>query len=150
MLEEEIKLSNTYIIHPGIPALLERLAGEENTYLGLVTGNIEAGARLKLDRVKLNEFFPIGAYGSDSASRLDLPEIAVKRANEFFKQDFSKDEVVVIGDSVNDVLCAKHYGSKCIAVNTGKTAKKDLEESSPEYLFDNLSETAEVVAAIYS
>lgn len=150
VLKEEVQLSKTYIIHPGIPALLERLAAQDETYLALVTGNIEAGARMKLDRVKLNEYFPIGAYGSDSADRLDLPEIAVKRANEYFDLDFSKDEVVVIGDSVNDILCAKHYGAKCIAVNTGKTARSELEKHSPEYLFNDLSQTEEVVSAIYA
>ncbi len=149
-LKEEIQLSTTYIIHAGIPSLLARLAAQEEAFLALVTGNIEAGARMKLDRVRLNEYFPVGAYGSDSADRLDLPEIAVQRANEYFKQDFSKEEVVVIGDSVNDILCAKHYGAKCIAVNTGKTSRIDLEKHEPEYLFKDLSQTDEVVLAIYS
>jgi phosphoglycolate phosphatase len=150
VLKDEIQVSKTYIIHPGVSVLLEQLEEQPEAFLALVTGNIEAGARLKLERVKLNEYFPIGAYGSDSANRLDLPEIAVKRANEYFNQDFNKHEVVVIGDSVNDILCARHYGVKCIAVSTGKTAKAELEEHSPEYLFDNLSKTEEVVSAIYS
>jgi phosphoglycolate phosphatase len=150
VLKEEILISKTYIIHPGVPALLAQLEAQQEVFLALVTGNIEAGARLKLDRVKLNEYFPIGAYGSDSANRLDLPEIAVKRANEYFNQDFNKDEVVVIGDSVNDILCAKHYGVKCIAVNTGKTGKSELEKHFPEYLFSDLSQTEVVVSAIYS
>jgi phosphoglycolate phosphatase-like HAD superfamily hydrolase len=150
VLKEEIQISKTYIIHPGVQALLAQLEAQKEAFLALVTGNIEAGARLKLERVRLNDYFPIGAYGSDSADRLDLPEIAVKRANEYFDQNFDKDEVVVIGDSVNDILCARHYGVKCIAVNTGKTAKSELEKHSPEYLFDDLSQTEEVVKAIYA
>ena len=150
ILKEEVLASTTYIIHPGIPALLEQLELDQNAYLGLVTGNIEPGARVKLDRVNLNNYFPVGAYGSDSANRLDLPAIAVERAKEHYKQDFDKDEVVVIGDSINDILCAKHYGAKCIAVNTGKTSRADLEAYNPEYLFANLSDTDEVTAAIYA
>jgi phosphoglycolate phosphatase-like HAD superfamily hydrolase len=150
VLKHEIQASKSYIIHAGIPALLELLEAQQEAFLALVTGNIEAGARLKLEHVKLNKYFPIGAYGSDSANRLDLPEIAVRRANKYFHQDFDKKEVVVIGDSVNDILCAKHYGAKCIAVSTGKTAKSDLEKHSPEFLFNDLSKTEEVVSAIYS
>ena len=149
-LKDEIAASTRYIIHAGIPTLLARLATQEDSYMGLVTGNIEAGARMKLDRVRLNEYFPIGAYGSDSANRLDLPAIAVERANIHFKQNFSKSEVVVIGDSVNDILCAQHYGAKCIAVNTGKTSRTDLEALRPEYLFDDLSKTDAVTQAIYA
>ncbi len=149
-LQEEIKVSTTYIIHAGIPALLARLATASGVFLGLVTGNIEAGARMKLDRVRLNDYFPIGAYGSDSANRLDLPAIAVDRANDHFAQSFEKSEVVVIGDSVNDILCAQHYGAKCIAVNTGKTPKSELAALCPEYLFDDLSKTEEVTSAIYA
>ncbi|HEY9682009.1 MAG TPA: HAD family hydrolase [Oculatellaceae cyanobacterium] len=149
-LKEEVAASTTYIIHAGIPTLLARLALDESAYLGLVTGNIEPGARLKLDRVCLNDYFPIGAYGSDSANRLDLPAIAVERANEHYEQDFNKDEVVIVGDSVNDILCAKHYGAKCIAVNTGKTPRADLEAYKPEYLFADLSQTDDVTAAIYA
>jgi phosphoglycolate phosphatase len=150
VLKEEVAVSTTYIIHAGIPALLKQLELDTNAYLGLVTGNIEPGARLKLGRVSLNDYFPIGAYGSDSANRLDLPAIAVERAKEHYKQDFEKDEVVIVGDSINDILCAKHFGAKCIAVNTGKTLRADLEAHKPEYLFSDLSRTEEVTAAIYA
>lgn len=148
ILKEEIKVSTTYIIHVGISELLTKLSADKNAYLGLVTGNIEAGARLKLDRVGLNKYFPVGAYGSDSANRLDLPAIAVQRANEHFNEEFTREEVVVIGDSVNDILCARHYGAKCIAVNTGKTPWDELADQKPEFLFKNLADTAQVIAAI--
>jgi len=149
-LAEEIKASATYIIHAGIPELLERLHDDKRAFLGLLTGNIERGARMKLDRVQLNAYFPIGAYGSDSGNRLELPAVAVTRANEHFLQAFSRQEVVIVGDSVNDVLCAKHYGAKCIAVNTGKTSLADLQAEHPEYLFANLAETDKVMEAIFS
>ncbi len=149
-LAEEIKASSTYLIHAGIPELLERLRQDARAFLGLLTGNIERGARMKLDRVQLNAYFPIGAYGSDSGNRLELPAVAVQRANQHFRQSFAPEEVIIIGDSVNDVLCAKHYGAKCIAVNTGKTSLSDLQAENPEFLFLNLAETDKVVMAIFS
>jgi phosphoglycolate phosphatase len=150
ILAEEIKASAYYIVHEGILELLERLKEQEGAYLGLLTGNVETGARMKLERFDLNKYFPIGAYGSDSASRLDLPAVATKRAAEHFGQKFEPEQVVIIGDSVNDILCAQHFGAKCIAVNTGKTAWNELESLQPEHLFKTLSATEAVVTAIFS
>jgi phosphoglycolate phosphatase-like HAD superfamily hydrolase len=130
--------------------LLAYLFAQEDTFLGLVTGNIEEGARMKLDHVQLNEYFPIGAYGSDSADRLDLPAIAVERASKYFEQQFLQDDVLIVGDSVNDILCAKHYGARCLAVNTGKTPWDELADLKPEFLFKDLSDTQGVIAAIYA
>ncbi len=148
LLEEEIAASKYYIVHDGVYVLLEAIASHPDMYLGLLTGNVERGARMKLDHFDLNKHFELGAYGSDSASRLDLPAVAVERAKELFKIHFQPDEVVIIGDSVNDVYCAKGYNAKCIAVNTGKTSWKDLKETNPEYLFKSLSNTEEVMDAI--
>jgi phosphoglycolate phosphatase len=148
LLQEEIVASKYYIVHDGVYMLLEAIAAHPAMYLGLLTGNVERGARMKLDHFDLNKHFELGAYGSDSANRLDLPAVAVERAKQLFKIHFRPDEVVIIGDSVNDVLCAKGYNAKCIAVNTGKTSWEDLEHSNPEYLFKSLSDTQSVMDAI--
>ena len=128
--------------------VLEAIANHPDMYLGLLTGNVERGARMKLDHFDLNKHFELGAYGSDSANRLDLPAVAVGRAKELFKIQFQPDEVVIIGDAVNDVYCAKGYNAKCIAVNTGKTSWEDLQATGPEYLFKSLSNTQAVMDAI--
>lgn len=148
LLEEEIAASKYYIVHDGVYVLLEAIASHPDMYLGLLTGNVERGARMKLDHFDLNKHFELGAYGSDSANRLDLPAVAVERAKELFKIHFQPDEVVIIGDSVNDVYCAKGYKAKCIAVNTGKTSWDELKGTHPEYLFKSLSNTQEVMEAI--
>ena len=150
ILSEEIKASAYYIVHEGILELLERLEGDQGAYLGLLTGNVESGARMKLERFDLNRYFPVGAYGSDSANRLDLPAVATARACRHFGQNFEPEQVVIIGDSVNDILCAQHFGAKCIAVNTGKTAWDDLASLKPDYLFKTLSATEAVARAIFS
>jgi len=150
VLEEEIQRSRYYIIHEGVVELLEALVAEDRAYLGLLTGNIERGAQMKLHRFDLLRYFPIGAFGSDSANRLDLPAIACKRALNHFNIEFQPDEVVIIGDAINDVLCAKGYGAISIAVNTGRTTRAELEEQKPDYLFPSLKDTEKVLDAIFS
>jgi phosphoglycolate phosphatase len=149
-LGDEISKTTSYKAHKGVLELLEALVARKGAYLGLLTGNVETGARMKLEQFDFNRYFPIGSYGSDSANRLELPEVAAKRASEFYKLDFAPHEIVIIGDSTNDVLCAHGYGARCIAVNTGKTSWKDLEDLKPEFLFKSLVETENVVNAIFS
>src|SRR5687768_7789642 len=69
-------------VMPGIPDLIETLHAHRDVSLALLTGNIEAGARLKLGGAELNPYFPFGAFGSDSADRTQLPPIAIRRAAE--------------------------------------------------------------------
>lgn len=150
VLEEEISKSRYYIIHEGVVELLEALVEQEHAYLGLLTGNIERGAQMKLSRFDLLRYFPIGAFGSDSANRLDLPAVARKRAHDHFEIDFEPNEIAIIGDAINDVLCAKHYGCISIAVNTGRTTWEELEAQKPDYLFASLKDTSAVIQAIFS
>jgi phosphoglycolate phosphatase len=150
VLDDEIHKSRYYIVHEGVVELLEALVAEERAYLGLLTGNIERGAQMKLHRFDLLRYFPIGAFGSDSANRLDLPGIACERASKYFDIQFKPQEVVIIGDAINDVLCAKGYGAISIAVNTGRTTWQELEELNPDYLFKSLKDTSEVIEAIFS
>jgi phosphoglycolate phosphatase-like HAD superfamily hydrolase len=149
-LDEEIAGAGSYYMHQGVMDLLHALVAHDEAYLALLTGNVETGARMKLKPFDLNKYFPFGAFGSDSANRLDLPAIALERAKVHYDIDFSPQQVIVIGDSVNDILCAHNHGARCIAVNTGKTSREDLEKLQPAYLFSNLGNTDEVVKAIFS
>jgi phosphoglycolate phosphatase len=150
VLEEEIEKARYYIIHEGVVELLEALLADERAYLGLLTGNIERGAHMKLQRFDLLKYFPIGAFGSDSADRLDLPAIAAKRAHGHFDIKFAPSEVVIIGDAVNDIRCAKGYGAVSIAVNTGRTTWAELQEQNPDYLLRSLKDTQHVLELIFS
>jgi phosphoglycolate phosphatase len=149
-LDEEIPASKNYIVHSGVPALLDRLSLEPNAYLGLLTGNVERGARKKLKQFDLNKYFDIGAYGSDSASRLDLPAVAVGRALNHFGKQFSPEEVVIVGDSVNDIACAHHFGATALIANTGRTTWDELKAHNPRYLFKDLANVDQVMAAIFN
>lgn len=147
-LAREIALSGDYQLHAGVRELVEHLNVLPQFHLALLTGNIEAGARLKLEPFSLNHFFLTGAFGSDNPDRLLLPAIAWERSQKLFQCHFEPAEVVVIGDSVNDVRCAKHFGARTIAVATGKTSVSDLVSQNPEFLFDSLCDTAAIVEAI--
>lgn len=148
LLQEEIGKSGYYIVHEGVVELLAAIVKHPHLYLGLLTGNVEKGARMKLEQFGLNTHFPMGAYGSDSGNRLELPAIAQQRARDHYGITFLPEETVIIGDSVNDILCARGYGAVSIAVNTGKTAWEELVREEPDYLFKSLGETEEIMAAI--
>jgi len=150
LLEKEIEIAEKFGLHSGVSELLNELEQEPGCHLGLLTGNIEEGARIKLQPFDLNTYFAFGAYGSDSANRMDLPKFAHQRAEETFARKFELDEIVIIGDAVNDVLCAQGYGVKAIITATGKTSKATLAELNPDFLFDSLSNTKAVMQAIWS
>lgn len=150
LLEEEVRTAREFRIHTGVVELLDRLKALPEAYLGLLTGNIERGARIKLKPFNLNQYFSFGAFGSDSHNRMDLPKVAHDRAATLFKQPFTVADIVIIGDARNDVLCAQGYGAKSVAVCTGKTPKETLVELKPNYLFDNLGDTDKVIEAIFA
>ena len=105
---------------PGVRELLEWLAGNEDITLGLLTGNYEAIARLKVTRAGLGEFFApaIGAFGSDAEDRMALPAIARQRAGTA-GAPYPRADTIVIGDTPLDIACARADGVRCMAVASG-------------------------------
>ena len=132
---------------PGIAPLLEALAAHEDITLGLLTGNIEPGARIKLGSASLNAYFPFGAFGSDSAHREELPPIAVRRASERDGHRFAGREVVIIGDSIYDVRCGVPHDATTIAVASGKTSADTLRAENPTHVFESAEDDG-LLAAI--
>lgn len=132
----------------GIPELVSELAAHSDVLLGLLTGNLEPGARLKLAGPDLNSYFPFGAFGSDSAKREELPPIAVQRAVDLHGQHFQGADVVIIGDSIYDVRCGVPWNATTIAVASGRTSGETLRAENPTFFFEDVTETAEVMAAI--
>jgi phosphoglycolate phosphatase len=133
---------------PGIRELLARLGSEPRVTLGLLTGNLERGARMKLEPPDFNRYFPFGAFGSDSPDRYLLPPIAVERARAFCGRSFSGKQVVIVGDSVHDVACGRSIGVRSVAVATGPTPIERLEAERPDALlksFENLDAGLEAI-----
>jgi phosphoglycolate phosphatase-like HAD superfamily hydrolase len=112
---------------PGIPDLLEGLSGREDVTLGLLTGNYEAVARLKLARAGIGRYFPAGqgAFGSDSEDRAALPAIARRRAG-VVGSPHPRAATVVIGDTPRDIACARADSVRCLAIATGPFPAREL------------------------
>jgi phosphoglycolate phosphatase len=104
---------------PGIPELLGWLGERDGVTLGLLTGNFEPVARLKLGRAGLGHWFGPGAFGSDSEDRAALPAIARRRAGRV-GIPIPREETLVIGDTPRDIACARADGVRCVAVATGQ------------------------------
>ena len=133
---------------PGIRTLLQALEAERHVTLALLTGNIEPGARLKLGGAQLNEYFPFGAFGSDSAKREELPPIAVERASQIDGYRFAGRDVVIIGDSIYDVRCGVPHDATTIAIASGKTSAERLRAENPHYFFESAEAFDELLSAI--
>lgn len=135
-------------VKPGIHALVSALEASEGVRLGLLTGNLEACARTKLQPPGLNGSFGFGAYGSDHEDRYRLPELALERARAATGIAFRGADVVIVGDSVHDVLCGRSLGVRAVAVATGRTPAAVLEAAGPEATLDDFSDTARALHAI--
>ncbi len=105
---------------PGVERVLADLAARDGLRLSLVTGNLEAVARLKLERAGLGGFFAAGqgGFGSDAEDRTELPSIARRRAGDDGAA-YPRARTVVVGDTPNDIACARADGVRCVAVATG-------------------------------
>ncbi len=135
-------------ILPGIVELLEHLTSQSHATLGLLTGNLARGAQLKLEHYGLWTFFPFGAFADDHHDRNELGAIACARALEYTSWKFAPSSVDVIGDTEHDVACGKAIGARTIAVATGSRSREALARSHPDFLFDDFSQTGEVIAKL--
>ncbi len=134
---------------PGVATLLDRLEAVTGVVLGLLTGNVAEGAALKLAAGGIApERFLVGAYGSDSAHRPDLPAIAARRAWAHFGRELKGREVVIIGDTPADVECGRGIAARAIAVATGGYTVEILAGAGAHTTFADLSETDRVLEAI--
>ncbi len=123
-----------YLIPPGLKALLKHLSRDRRVLLGLGTGNMERGARIKLEPSGFNAYFLFGGYGSDAFHRHSLLKKAVVRAKTLAHASFTAKDVYVIGDTPFDVSAGKKAGYKTVAVGTGYSDWKELAASKPDHL----------------
>jgi phosphoglycolate phosphatase len=133
---------------PGVRPLLEHLKDEDGVAMGLLTGNIVDGARLKLGSVGLMDYFSIGSYGSDSEIREDLLAVALRRASRNWGLMFHPSTVVVVGDTPRDVACGKHGGTRTVAVATGRFPAQSLAEAGADTVLQDFGDLQRVVDAL--
>jgi phosphoglycolate phosphatase len=135
--------------HVGVLQLLDALEQRKDVVLGLLTGNVEAGARVKLTAAGIDpDRFRVNAFGSDHEHRPELPAIAQRRASETLGLDIAGERVVVIGDTPADIECGRSLGAKAIAVATGHYTVEQLEKHNPYAVFPSLEDTAKLVEKI--
>ena len=138
-----VRDSKNFHLMPGIPGLLSYLRSRKDVFMGLGTGNIEEGARIKLSRGGLNKFFSFGGFGSDSGDRTELLEAGFQRGEEIIIKEYPRESVSrwVIGDTWRDVAAGRACGAKTIAVATGGDSLYELASASPDFLFATLQDT---------
>ena len=131
--------STTYRVLSGVENLLPRLI-ETGYLLGLVTGNVEAAAHIKLHRARLNRFFSFGGYGSDSNDRAKLTRIALERAALVYGEPIDPKQCLTVGDTPHDVTAAHAAGIECVGVASGHFSVEQLRAAGADYVLGSLEE----------
>ena len=125
---------------PGVPALLDSLEPREDVFLGLLTGNFRDSAQIKLERFDLWRYFRCGAFGDDSPDRNALVPVALERAAACGLPDFHPEDVLVVGDTPNDVACAQAVGAVAVGVATGGYSSDQLRACGATVVFETLED----------
>ncbi len=140
--------SEHFEILSGAREILEETNKNPNFVNALLTGNLSVAAEIKLSSIDLWRYFENApnAFGEISHDRKDLAIAAGQLFNEHYKFGFSPEQFIVIGDTPNDILCARHFGAKCVAVLTGKNqSRENLSALEPDLLVDDLSDTEKIL-----
>lgn len=140
VLEEEVALAEAYVVHTGIPQALETVAGWPGVAIGLGTGNIQDGARVKLSRAGLYERFAFGGFGSDAEDRAELLRVGASRGAAHLGVSRDQCRVVVIGDTPKDVAAALAIGAEAVGVGTGPYSAGELRASGAGWAFATLDD----------
>lgn len=145
---QKLLSSDTIKILPGVKDLLELLYIDDRFILGILTGNFEKNAILKIEFFNLQHYFKFGVFGDFAIDRNDLPLQALRLANTSTNLHFTAQQCLVIGDTQIDILSAKQSNMRSLAVATGILDKSQLAEHSPDLLFENFSDYHNVYNSI--
>jgi phosphoglycolate phosphatase-like HAD superfamily hydrolase len=145
-LAEEMPKSTNAVLYPGVRELLEALSGRDDVSIGLLTGNVRGGARIKLLHFDLWRFFPFGAFGDDHEHRPALVPIALERASRLLGRVASPGaDVYVVGDTDRDVWTAKENGCTAVGVGTLNFTAAQLTALGADIAFENFADTHDVL-----
>jgi phosphoglycolate phosphatase len=139
-LGEEVERSPNYHVLPGILSVLEEISVRIDVALGLATGNIERGARIKLHRAGLNRYFEVGGFGSDSESRTELVRKGAEKASAKIGVSFKSSDVFVIGDTPLDIDAGRAAGFKTVGVATGSYSVDQLTAAGATFALPDLQQ----------
>jgi phosphoglycolate phosphatase-like HAD superfamily hydrolase len=134
------------VVLPGVQALLELLSARDDVAVGLLTGNVRAGARIKLGHFGLFEHFAFGGFGDRHLDRDDVAREALGDVERHLGAAVDPLRVWVIGDTPHDVRCARAIGARVLTVTTGWHPREELASCDPDLLLDDLSDAAPLLA----
>lgn len=126
------------MVLPGVAALLSQLSQRDDVALGLLTGNAQGSAKLKLDHYCLSHYFAFGGYGDHFVDRDDVARDALTASRTHIGREVPPDRVWVIGDTPIDVRCARAIGARAVAVATGWDSRERLAAAAPDLVVDSL------------
>src|SRR4030095_1095858 len=135
---------------PGARETFEALAAHPRYKSALLTGNIKPMAKLKMELVELDQFFTLpGAFGDESHNRRDLPARAADRIRKHLQMDLAPEQFIVIGDTPNDIDCARHFGARAVAVGTGRFySTEEILIHKPDKFLPDLSDVDLVLSTL--
>jgi phosphoglycolate phosphatase len=151
MLSVQNRGDNRYKILGGVKELLEKIDKNPLFINALLTGNLSVAAEIKLKSAGLWKYFAgkPNAFGEISHDRRELAAQAGKLFNEFYNFNFKHEQFIVIGDTPNDIQCARAFGAKIVSVATGRgISKEELEKYNPDFILEDLTNTAEVLEVL--
>ena len=138
LLEGNIAACAEYMVLPGVVDAVHALRAQ-GLLVGLGTGNVEAGARIKLARSGLNAHLPFGGFGSDAEDRAELLAAGVRRAEEQFGQSLAPEAVWIVGDTPKDVTAGRRIGARVLAVATGHYSVDALRDTGADVVVPDLA-----------
>ncbi len=151
LADELAKPGHRTRVYPGVFEALDALERRLDALMGLLTGNIAGGARLKLGSAGIaHQRFRVGAFGSDHHVRAELPAIARARASDLLGREVRGEDLVIIGDTPADMTCGDAVGARAIGVATAAYSVDQLMDAGADAAFADLSDTAAVVDAIFA
>jgi phosphoglycolate phosphatase len=154
LTEEARRVTGTgdpfFEVLPGVANALQVLDDHPRYHSALLTGNIEPMAYLKMELVGLDHFFKLpGAFGEESHERRDLPSSAAERIRKHLQVDLTPEQFIVIGDTPNDIDCARHFGARAVAVGTGRFySKEEMLACKPDAWLEDLADAELVVGTL--
>jgi len=148
---DETLLAREGRVLPGVVGLLETLAARGDVALGLLTGNIREAARRKLTFYGLWDWFSFGGFGDVQVDRNLVAADALSAARQYLEQQRGggnsdgEGQILVIGDTLNDIACGRAIGARCVAVPTGHTSAEALRGAQPDLLVDTLEDARPIL-----
>jgi phosphoglycolate phosphatase len=149
-LTTEMRNHGGATLFPGVRELLANLSARDDVLVGLLTGNVQRGAMLKLDRFKLGSYFRFGAFGDEHEDRSELARIALAKAERLAGRPVAGEEATVIGDTPRDVACARAIGARAVIVATGLVSREELLAAEPDVILDSFEDLEGTLHAICS